>query len=429
MDDDKSVEMLSYGQAAEMIAQAALRLVEGRRCATWSEWVALKDARGRVLAQRILADRDQPAFARSTRDGFAVRVSDLKVGGEQTRLPVAGMTRAGEPAAELPPDAAWEILTGAPIPRGADAVLMQEHAEVSEGWLRFCRDLKAGENLVRQGTEAKSGDVLLEPGRVMGAAEIGLAASCGYTKMRAQTRARVLILTTGDELVEPENFPKAGEIRNANGALLSAMVDEAGAIAIQLPTARDQAEALDEALDEALKRAAQMQTEAPVLLVMAGGVSVGRFDLVEAALAKRGARFHFTGVTMQPGKPMVFGELGEPLGLKFFGLPGNPISAAVTFRLFVEPIIAALMGSSMVLPQFSTARLEGAWRGMSGLTRFLPGVCEAGEFGAIGAPVVRLVHWQGSGDLKAFAQSNCLLVIPAEISDLAAGVEVQIVAR
>lgn len=423
------MELLSYREAAEIVLQEARRLIESGGREIWSEWVGLKDARGRVLAQRILADRDLPGFARSTRDGFAVRVEDLKQAGEGARLRIAGMTRAGERESELPENSAWEILTGAPIPRGADAVVMQEHVEVKEGWVRFGRAVKAGENLVQMGAEARAGDELLEPGRVMGAPEIGLAASCGYTKMRARTKARILILTTGDELVEPEIFPKGGEIRNSNGAMLSALAEEVGAVAIQLPTGRDEAKAMDAALDEALKRATEIVPDAPVLLVIAGGVSVGRFDLVEAALERRGARFHFTGVKMQPGKPVVFGELEVTDRLKFFGLPGNPVSAAVTFRLFVEPMIAAMMGSNAMAPRFTLARLESAWRGKSGLTRFLPGIADAGAMEEMDAPLVRLVPWQGSGDLRAFAQSNCLVVIPAEKNEISAGENVQVLRR
>ena len=437
------LELLSYGEAAEMIAREVVRLREhtaaNERSAEansiYSEWVALQDARGRILAQRILADRDQPAFARSTRDGYALRVGDLLPAGTSTTLPIAGSTRAGEAVAELPPGSAWEILTGAPIPRGADAVVMQEHVEVSGESVCVNRALNAGENIVQQGDEARAGDLLLAPGTRMGAAELALAASCGYTKMRLRARPRVLILTTGDELVEPEIFPQAGQIRNANATLLRGLAEESGAEAIVLPSARDEDSALDDAIEVALKTAANFAGKTPVMLVIAGGVSAGRFDLVEAALARRNASFHFTGVAIQPGKPVVFGEIpsGDADGgegpLKFFGLPGNPVSAAVTFRLFVEPVLSAFAGSNAVLPRYLLARIENAWSGKAGLTRFLPAVCEAGAMGALDAPQVRLVSWHGSGDLAAFANSNCLVVIPAEASAIDAGEKVQILAR
>ncbi len=437
------LELLSYGEAAEMIAREVARLREDAEASersaevnsNYSEWMALQDARGRILAQRILADRDQPAFARSTRDGYALRVGDLLPTGTTTTLPIAGSTRAGEAVAELPPGSSWEILTGATIPRGADAVVMQEHVEVSGERVCVNRALKAGENIVQQGAEARAGDLLLAPGTLMGAAELALAASCGYTKMRVRARPRVLILTTGDELVEPEIFPQAGQIRNSNATLLRGLAEEAGAEAIVLPSARDEDSALDDAIEAALKTAANFAGKAPVLLVIAGGVSVGRFDLVESALARRKARFHFTGVAIQPGKPVVFGEMpysdadGDEGPLKFFGLPGNPVSAAVTFRLFVEPVISALAGSKAELPRFWPARIENAWVGKAGLTRFLPAVSESSAMGALDAPMVRLVAWQGSGDLAAFARSNCLVVIPAESSGIEAGEKVMVLLR
>lgn len=429
-----------------MVDAEAARLMDGAAMAEWSEWVVLKNARGRILAQRVLADRDQPPFARSTRDGFAVRVEDLK--GDGGELAIAGSTRAGEQAAELPENAAWEILTGATVPRGADAVVMQEFVEASGGVVRFAKTPKVGENIVQQGAEARAGEMLLGPGYRMGAAEIGLAAGCGYTKIRVRTRPRVVILTTGDELVEPDEFPGAGQIRNSNGAMLCALAEEAGAEAIVLPTARDEGAALDAAIAMALKCAGEVGGKAPALLVIAGGVSVGRFDLVEEALGRKGARFHFTGVAIQPGRPVVFGEIpsedsaekgpkseekagdagaeAEKSGLKFFGLPGNPVSAGVTFRLFVEPILGAMVGAQEWGPQFLVGQLENAWKGKSGLTRFLPGVCEMRE---MELPGVELVAWKGSGDLTAFARANCLVVIPAEASEIAAGERVRILMR
>jgi molybdopterin molybdotransferase len=425
-------ELLSYAEALERVAAEIVRAMEDGSAArlAWSDWVELGEARGRILAQRILADRDLPPFARSTRDGFALRAGDLKNDGSETELVIAGTTRAGEAASELPANTAWEILTGAPMPRGADAVLMQEHAMVSDGVVRFQRVVKAGENLVAQGAEAKAGALLLEAGTQMGAAELGLAASCGYTKIRVRTRPRVLILTTGDELVEPHELPAAGQIRNSNGTILSALAEEAGAVGIQLPTARDERTALDAAIEGALKRAEEIEKSAPVMLVIAGGVSVGRFDLVEAALARRGAQFHFTGVRMQPGKPVVFGEIPLEDGwLKFFGLPGNPVSAAVTFRLFAEPLLRALAGVKERATRFMPAKLAGAWKGNPGLTRFLPAVCEVGMGEELELPSVRLCEWQGSGDLAAFARGNCLLMIPAEAGEIAAGEVVRILMR
>ncbi len=240
-------------------------------------------------------------------------------------------------------------------------------------------------------------------------------------------RPRVAILTTGDELVPVESEPGPGQIRNSNAPMLAALVADAGGEPWVLPTAADTAGALDAALRRA--------TEAD-LLVISGGVSAGKFDLVEPALERMGARFHFTGVRIQPGKPLVFGELprkggGKATGvgreLPFFGLPGNPISSAVTFLLFAAPVLRALGGSSDLEPRFVLAKLtkDTDRHGKPGLTRFLPAHC---EFNLPGGPLpqVATVRWHGSGDLPAFARSNCFVVVAEESGLLEAGSIVRI---
>jgi molybdopterin molybdotransferase len=228
---------------------------------------------------------------------------------------------------------------------------------------------------------------------------------------------RVAILTTGDELAPVESSPAPGQIRNSNAPMLAAMVAEAGGEPWVLPAAADNAQSLDRVLAQAVE---------VDLLLISGGVSAGKFDLVEPALARAGARFHFTGVRIQPGKPLVFGDLprnnttdsrlrGEARSLPFFGLPGNPISSAVTFMLFAAPMLAALAGSLEPGPRFALARqAQGAQKhSKAGLTRFLPAYCTfsatAGQF-----PQVEAVSSHGSGDLAAFAHSNCFLVVPED---------------
>jgi molybdopterin molybdotransferase len=239
----------------------------------------------------------------------------------------------------------------------------------------------------------------------------------------------VAILTTGDELVPVESSPAPGQIRNSNAPMLAAMVEAAGGEPWILPTAADNAEALDAALAQAADAG---------LLIVTGGVSAGKFDLVEPALARAGARFHFTGVRIQPGKPLVFGELprgrkqarqarGAACTLPLFGLPGNPVSSAVTFLLFVAPVLAALAGSLESAPRFALARLaaKAGKHGKPGLTRFLPAFCAFG--GAAGQlPEVTLVPMQGSGDLAALARSNCFLVVPEDGSNFKTGAIVRI---
>jgi molybdopterin molybdotransferase len=421
-----STALLSYEEASAMVVSYAGAL---DRVPPVVEQVRLAHALGRVLAQSLAADVDQPPFARSTRDGFACRSAEASTHRE---LVVAGMTHAGEaPAGPLPPNAAWEIMTGAPVPSGADAVMMVEHVERDGDSVRLIapRTVKAGENIVVRGAQAHQGDTLLPSGTRVGSAQVALAASCGYAELTVFARPRVAILATGDELVPVETKPGPGQIRNSNAPMLAALVAAAGAEPWLLPTAADTAESLDDALSQAV--------EADVLLI-SGGVSAGKFDLVEPALERRGARFHFTGVRIQPGKPTVFGDVSrwgdgaltrslKPGVLPFFGLPGNPISSAATFLLFAAPVLRALAGERELDPRFVLAELtkETDQHGKPGLTRFLPARCEFYPPGSR-LPQVATVPWHGSGDLPAFARSNCFVVVPEDSSELEAGAIVRI---
>ena len=234
------------------------------------------------------------------------------------------------------------------------------------------------------------------------------------------------ILSSGDELVAVDAVPGPGQIRNSNTPMLAALVSAAGAVPVLLATARDQAEALDAALAQALAPGSRID-----LLLITGGISVGRFDLVEEALSRAGARFFFGGVAIQPGKPVAFGQLARPENgratrapLPFFALPGNPVSSAVTFQLFALPLLSALAEDTALQPRFALARLSGDWRGKAGLTRFLPAWCDFTL-----EPTVRLVAWQGSGDIAAFAASNCYLVVPDVAGELTEGALVRILLR
>ena len=419
--------MLSYEEAAALVAKHSSKLARNRRAV---ERVKLSDSAGRVLAQPLRADRDQPSFARSTRDGFACRAAEAST---HQPLAVTGATKAGDaPSGPLPRNAVWEIMTGAPVPRGADAVLMLEHVEVVDGRVRLLppRTTSIGENIVAKGAQARNHQLLLPAGTVIGAAQIALAAACGYAEVEVFARPRVAILATGDELVPVEKSPTPGQIRNSNAPMLAAMVAAAGGEPWALPIAADTAQALD----AALARAADAD-----LLLITGGVSAGKFDLVEPALARAGARFHFTGVRIQPGKPAVFGELPRRStkivqnqnstkynenGKKycFFGLPGNPVSSAVTFLLFAAPVLAALAGSAGASTRFVLAKLVADVKAKPGLTRFLPALCNfAGS-----TPEVELVPWQGSGDVAAMARANCFLVVPEDAHRLKASATVRI---
>jgi molybdopterin molybdotransferase len=409
-----SADLPSYEQAAAIVAERARGISQSFRPST--ERLRISAAAGRILAASMRADEDQPPFPRSTRDGYACRALEAS---EHLELPVVGSTRAGEaPAGPLPERAAWEIMTGAPVPANADCVVMLEHVEKSGKAIRLhdSRSIASGDNVVAQGDQARRGDELLPAGVSLGPAQIALAASCGYANLEVFARPRVAILTTGDELVPIDTAPGPGKIRNSNAPMLASLVERAGGEPIVVPAAADTAESLDAALAVAL------QSE---MLLISGGVSAGKFDLVEPALARLGATFHFTGVKIQPGKPLVFGDLprsgGSPTA-KVFGLPGNPISSAATFLLFAAPILAALAGSRVTHPRFVLAHLlrDTDRKGKPGLTRFLPALCVF-DPSVNQLPNVATVPWHGSGDLAAFAQSNCFLVVPEETSHLEEG--------
>lgn len=409
----------------EVRAGEAQRQAHGQAA---SEECALTEAMSRVLAGHIVAEREAPPFDRSTRDGFAVRAADVCNAG--VVLPIAGLTRAGESEALLPDRSAWQVMTGAPVPRGADAVVMQEFVTVSGTEAQFDLVPLRGQNIVVRGAEARTGEILLNPGVRLGAAEIGLAASCGYTQLKVHARPRVMILTTGDELVESDATPRLEQIRNSNAPLLAALVQAAGGEPRLLGTAKDMAEELEAKLNDALQMAADDAGKRRQLLLIAGGVSVGRFDLVEAALAKFDASFRFTGVSMTPGKPLVFGQvpIAGRAPLIFFGLPGNPVSAAVTFRVFVEPFLRTLGGEAGYGTESRSAFLTDGWVGKKGLTKFLPAVCNAKPADDL-LPRVHLLRWHGSGDLASYARSNCLVVIPEDVEALMADEPVQILMR
>jgi len=412
-----SSSLPTYGEAAAIVAEYARKLVDSSHEV---ERVELAAARGRVLARAITADLDQPPFARSTRDGFACRAEEIS---SHAWVPVAGATHAGEiPSGPLPQHAAWEIMTGAPVPAGADAVVMIEHTERAADRIRLLdgRSVSPSDNIVAQGAQSRRGDELLPTGTVLGAGQIALAASCGYPSVEVYARPRVAILTTGDELVPVDETPGPGQIRNSNGSMLEALVVGAGGDLWMTLRAADNAESLDAALS--------VSAEADLLLI-SGGVSAGKYDLVEPALQRLGATFHFTGVQMQPGKPLVFGEApraGLGKTLPFFGLPGNPISSAVTFLLFAAQVVRALGGARETAPGFGMARLSRTTdrKGKPGLTRFLPGRYSWNE--KSGSMDVATVSWHGSGDLPAFARSNCCVVIPEDVGVIDEGAMVRI---
>jgi molybdopterin molybdotransferase len=371
------------------------------------ETVHVLDAAGRVLAADVVADRDYPPFDRSARDGFAVRAEDLP--GE---LEVVGEVRAGETfAGHVSANGAVEIMTGAPLPRGADAVVMVEHVERRENRVAISRSIKTGDNFTPRGTEAKRGEMVLRTGQRIGFAETGVLAMVGRENVQVFRQPRVAILPTGDEIVEAGVEPLPHQIRNSNAWSLAVQVRRAGAIPGILPIARDSYESTRASIERGLKSD---------LLLLSGGVSAGKYDIVERVLADLGAKFFFVRVKIQPGQPLVFGAVGAKF---FFGLPGNPASTMVTFELFARAAIERLAGSEDAMLPLLRAKLTRDFRHKPGLTRFLP--ARLSEDGSTVEPL----GWQGSGDIPALARANAFLVAEADRESWMAGDDIRVLIK
>lgn len=386
----------------------------GRRARAVEEQALLKSV-GRVLAEPIYADRDFPPFPRAARDGYALRSTDL--GHLPAELEVIGEIKAGIGVADMPQEIACghavAIMTGAPVPVAADAVVMVEYTRRQANRVEVLRGVAAGENIVPRGSEARSGTLLLSGGSRLDEAAIAVAASVGRSRLKVYQKPRIAILATGDEIVGIETQPGPNQIRNSNTYSLAAQILLAGAEAVPLPVAPDEAAHLRELIETGLRSD---------LLLLAGGVSMGEYDLVEKVLTELGAEFFFTGAQIQPGRPIVFGRARDKY---FFGLPGNPVSTMVTFELFARPMIEALMGLKPRKLIFLRARLKTEVKTKTGLKRFLPAIL-SGEFE--GAQV-ELAGWHGSGDIAAAARANCYLVIPPDRDHIPAGEWVPVLLR
>ncbi|HEV8145770.1 MAG TPA: gephyrin-like molybdotransferase Glp [Bryobacteraceae bacterium] len=392
----------------------ALTFEEARACVLrevrplhGSEPVALSDAAGRVTAEDVTADRDYPPFPRSARDGFAVRAADLP--GELTLI---GEVRAGERfTGALEKGQAIEIMTGAPLPEGADAVVMIEHTTREGDRVKIERRSKPGDNFNPRGGEALAGDVVLRKGTRLGFSEVAVLAMVGRQCITVNRKPRVAILPTGDEIVEAGEQPEEFQIRNSNAMSLAVQVTRAGGLAQILPIARDNYESTRGLIERGL---------AADLLLLSGGVSAGKYDIVERVLADLGAEFFFDRVLIQPGQPLVFGSVGSKF---FFGLPGNPASTMVTFEVFARAAIAILEGCADTSLPLLRARLTRDFRHKPGLTRFLPA-----RLSADGAKI-EPESWQGSGDIAALARANAFLVADPDRESYAAGDDIRVLLK
>jgi molybdopterin molybdotransferase len=380
------------------------RVLAGRRRPE-VETVALGEALGRVLAWETRADRDYPPFDRSVRDGFAVRAEDLP-----GPLNIAGEVRAGQVyEGELGAGEAVEIMTGAPVPRGADCVVMVEHTASEGGRVTVDRAYKLGDHISPRGEECREGAVLMGPGVSIGYAAIALMASVGMREVAVYRRPRVAIIATGDEIVADGVTPMAHQIRNSNSHTVAAQVRLAGGEPEILPVAPDELDATAALIERGLEAD---------LLLLSGGVSAGKYDFVEKALERFGAEFYFDRVLIQPGQPLVF---GRAKGKFFFGLPGNPASTMVCFEVFARAAVELLAGMDNAPLPMTSAVLTEDFKHRAGLTRFLPAVLSDGG--------VTPVRWAGSGDIAAQAKSNCLLVADPDQPEYRRGEAIRVLLR
>lgn len=389
------VATLTFEQARQCVLDKVSQLAAPPRI----EAAGLSEAAGRVLAEAIVADRDYPTVARSARDGFAVRAADLP--GD---LAIIGEVRAGETfSGEVRPGQAVEIMTGAPVPPGADCVVMVEHCTVSGERVHIPRMLQSGENISALASQARKDEIVLEAGRRLGFAEIALLATVGAPRVNVFARPQVAILATGDEIVEVDQTPLEYQIRNSNVESLAFQVTRAGGCPQMLPVAKDVYASTRELIEQGLRFD---------MLVLSGGVSAGKYDIVERVLADLGAEFYFDRVLIMPGQPLVF---GRAQGKFFFGLPGNPASTMMTFEIFARAAVELLGGQKNPMLPLTWTRLATDFRQKTGLTRFLPA-----QLSANGSQIAPM-PWQGSGDVPALARANAFLVTEPDRESWSAG--------
>lgn len=366
------------------------------------------EAVGRILAEDVIADRNYPPFNRSVRDGFALRAADTAAPGARLRL--IGESRAGVAFdGAVGEGECVRILTGAALPKGANAVLMNEYTRAEGDFVVPEKAAHAGQHYVLAGAEARVGEVVIPRGARLSYAELATAAEVGRAQLQISRRPRVAILSTGDELIGLNERPGPFQIRNSNNISLAAQVEVARGEPILAGNSRDDAAELRARIERALESD---------MLVMSGGVSAGKYDLVEKVLQDLGAEIFFDAVAIRPGKPAVFGWCrGKPV----FGLPGNPVSTMVTFELLVVPAIEALSGHPPRPVPFFKAKLAHPVNEKGTVTHFLPArlTWPSGETG--GDPKVEVLLWEGSGDIGAVVRGNCFLVVHESRPQLEAG--------
>lgn len=371
----------------------AINIIKRETGSLGVERIDLADSIGRVLAEDIIADTDLPPFDRSQMDGYAVKANDTA-----NELRIVGESAAGRGwHRELKKGEVVRIMTGAPVPKGADAVQKMELATEADGFVTLNERTEKGRFIVKKGQEIKKGDIVIRKGETVTERIISVPAAFGYAKIKVSKRPRVSILSTGSEIVDIGKKPKRDQIRNSNSALLKMLCEQNGAEAKTFPIIGDSISDLKSQISKAARNAD--------ILVTTGGVSVGKYDLTKAALVELGAQVFFERVRLRPGKPTVFAKLNNTL---VFGLPGNPVSAAVTYYLFVRTSILQMQKASHVELPRGFAVLTSTAKAAKERDTYLPATLVTDKKGTLKATPLR---WHGSSDFVGFAQADCLVFV------------------
>ncbi len=390
----------------------AIDLVKAQLKPLPAESVPLTESAGRFLAVDVTADSDLPPFDRSQMDGYAVRSADV----EQTpvRLKIVGESAAGRGwRQEMHAGEAVRIMTGAPVPKGADSVQQVELTREISNEVEVFEPVTLGKSIVHRGDEIKQADVVLRAGERINSAAVAVLASFGYARVEVGKRPRVSVLATGSELVSVHEQPGTDQIRDSNNYTIGAYARDAGAEVKLLPLAGDDTALLKRQIHEAASRSD--------IVITSGGVSVGAYDFTKTALRELGAEIFFERVRLRPGKPAVFARL--PDGPLFFGLPGNPVSVSVTFNLFARAAILAMQGAKQTGLQTSSAVLARTVKGAMERESYLPATLKTDENARLTAEPLK---WGGSSDFVTFARATALVVVPQDIRTVEAGSIVRI---
>jgi molybdopterin molybdotransferase len=386
------------------VAEARARILADVATAAPEETLPVARGLGRVLAKDVRAPFDVPTADNSAVDGFAVRAADLDPGGRARIRVVADLPAGAVYEGGIGPRETLRIMTGAPIPRGADTVVPQELSESAGDWVDL-RAVDPGANVRSRGEDVRAGAVVLQAGAVLRPQDLGLVASLGFAEVRVHRRPRVALLSTGDEVVEPGQPRRPGQIYDANRFSLGAMVEGAGAEPLDLGIVPDVRERLRE-------RLLQAAGSADVVLT-SGGVSVGDYDFVKSVLGEIGS-IDFWQVAMQPGRPLAVGRI---TGTQFFGLPGNPVASLLCFHLFVRPALWKLGGRTRLDPECVTATAAEPMRKRAGRREFKRGILRFTDHGY----EVSTTGPQGSGILSSMVAANCLIILEEARGDVKAG--------